>query len=80
MTLDELRILDLSALWTSLPAAEQAEIGTAAIRQELARLVAADAEAGRPAQMAAVVLASEANADLAHAVEAALPGIDWWPT
>lgn len=80
MRLDTLRALDVPALWAGLDPQAQAEIGTAALAEQLARLVAEDdgADTTPDDRRAARDLADDASAGLAVAVEDACPSIAWW--
>lgn len=80
MRLATLRTLDVPAMWAALDPEAQAEIGTAALAQQLAQLVAEDDGSDAPAddRRIASALADEATDGLCDAVEAALPEIAWW--
>lgn len=80
MKLDTLHALDVPALWAGLQPRAQAEIGTAALAQQLALLVAEDngEDTTWADRFAASDLADAATNGLADAIEAALPDIAWW--
>ena len=80
MTLAELHALDVPALWAGLNAEQQAAIGSAAVAQQLALLVAEDSgdDTSRDDRLAAADLASQAYDGIADATEQAFPSFRWW--
>jgi hypothetical protein len=78
--LAELRAIDFPALWAGLSVDAQAAIGTAAIAEQFAGLVAADdgSETTATERNAALSMASEAYDGVTDATEQAFPDIAWW--
>ena len=77
MTLAELRMVDIEAMWDGLTAEHHAAIGAAALAWELARRTAEDDGSieGDAVRRGAAAIAEAAQSDLAAAVETAFPGI-----
>ena len=77
MTLAELRVVDVQAMWDELTTEQQASIGTAALAWELARRVAEDdgSMADDTVRQRAADIAVAVGSDLADAVADAFPGI-----
>ena len=80
MKLADLRSLDVQALWAGLTQEQRAAIGSAAVAQQFAQLVAEDSgdDTTRDDREAARDMASEAYDGIADATEQAFPHIQWW--